>query len=96
MEDHYSFDGKILTLKQLLEALLEADQFHRFFDPLLRKKQVHAMLGIGKSLFEEWVKTGKFPPPDYKEWDGEGTNHTLIMWRLSTVRRWIDHNTIDI
>jgi predicted DNA-binding transcriptional regulator AlpA len=50
----------------------------------MRKPAVAAALGIGVRTLERMVATREFPPADIQQ------GSRLLMWRASTVQRWIE------
>jgi predicted site-specific integrase-resolvase len=49
---------------------------------LLDYQDISARLGVKVGTLRQWVRRGKFPPPDYKQ----GQNSAL--WKETTVKRW--------
>jgi predicted DNA-binding transcriptional regulator AlpA len=54
-------------------------------DRLLRKAQVAEMLGVDPVTLWTWVKAGQFPKGLILN-----PRSSIIAWKLSTVRQWID------
>ena len=52
-------------------------------DKLLRRPEVEARTGLGRSTIYDWMRQGKFPRPVKL-----GTR--LVAWRQSDIDAWLD------
>ena len=51
--------------------------------PILRQKDILALLGIGRATLSKWRNEGRFPEP-------KRLGPRLLGWRASDIEAWID------